>query len=155
MSDIYSGTYGSRKKQQRSAFGMLVDGVMMVLTIPIVLLFLSLLIVPHVNPNSAGVFSILGLIAPFVYAAMLVFALYWIVRWRWMAVPVLIVAFIGSFSLSLFYRPELKRYYEKSYPSDAVKVLTYNTRSFINDNGDGDRWIEIHYELYEKFLYLF
>lgn len=136
MSDIYSGTYGSRKKQQRSAFGMLVDAVMMVLTIPIVVLFLSLLIVPHVNPNSAGVFSILGLIAPFVYAAMLVFALYWIVRWRWVAVPVLIVAFIGSFSLSLFYRPELKRYYEKSYPSDAVKVLTYNTRSFINDNGE-------------------
>ena len=25
---------------------------------------------------------------------------------------------------------------------------THNIFAFINDNGDGDRWIEIHYELY-------
>lgn len=136
MSDFYSGSYGSRKKQQRSAFGLLADAVMMVVTIPVILLFVTLLFVPHVNPNSSGVFSILGLIAPFVYAAMLVMTLYWIVRWRRVAVPIVLIAFVGSFSLSAFYRPELKRYYEKSYPSDAIKVLTYNTRSFINDDGE-------------------
>lgn len=136
MSELYSDGYGSRKKQQRSAFGVLADAVMMVVTIPVVLLFVSLLIVPHINPNAVGVFSILGLIAPFVYAVMLALSLYWIVRWRWVAIPVCLLAVIGSFSLSLFYRPELKRYYEKSHPSDAVKVLTYNTRSFINDAGE-------------------
>ena len=26
---------------------------------------------------------------------------------------------------------------------------THNVFAFINDNGDGDRWIEIHYELYD------
>ena len=25
---------------------------------------------------------------------------------------------------------------------------THNIFAFINDNGDGDKWIEIHYELY-------
>lgn len=136
MSDIYSGHYGSRKKQHRSAFSLLGDAVMTAITIPVALLFISLLIVPHVNPNSAGVFSILGLVAPFVYGIMLVVTLYWIVRWQWMAMPLVIICLIGSFSLSAFYRPELKRHYEKSYPSDAVKVLTYNTRSFINDDGE-------------------
>ena len=27
---------------------------------------------------------------------------------------------------------------------------THNVFAFINDNGDGDRWIEIHYELYDS-----
>ena len=26
---------------------------------------------------------------------------------------------------------------------------THNIFAFINDNGDGDKWIEIHYELYD------
>ena len=26
---------------------------------------------------------------------------------------------------------------------------THNVFAFINDNGGGDRWIEIHYELYD------
>ena len=26
---------------------------------------------------------------------------------------------------------------------------THNVFAFINNNGDGDRWIEIHYELYD------
>ena len=135
MSDYYSGSYGSRDKHRKSAFGLLADAVMMVVTIPIVVLFVALFFVPYINPNSAAVFSILGLIAPFVYAAMSLLTLYWIVRWRWVAIPMVVIAFIGIFGLSLFYRPELKRYYEKSYPSDAVKVLTYNTRSFITDDG--------------------
>lgn len=27
---------------------------------------------------------------------------------------------------------------------------THNVFAFINDNGDGDKWIEIHYELYDS-----
>ena len=27
---------------------------------------------------------------------------------------------------------------------------THNVFAFINDNGDGDRWIEIHYELHDR-----
>ena len=27
---------------------------------------------------------------------------------------------------------------------------THNVFAFINDNGGGDRWIEIHYELYDS-----
>ena len=26
----------------------------------------------------------------------------------------------------------------------------HNIFAFVNDNGDGDRWIEIHYELYDR-----
>ncbi len=136
MSELYNNLYGSRKKKHKSPFATLVDAIAMVVTIPVALLFLVLLFVPSINPNSAGILSTLGLVAPFIYALLFVLTLYWLLRWRWMAVPMAILSIIGMFSLTLFFRPEVKRYYDKQYPRNAIRVLTYNTRSFINDNGE-------------------
>lgn len=136
MSEYYSGLYGSRKKVQRSPFAILLDTIMLVVTVPVVLIFIALLFTPAINPHSIGVLSTLGLVAPFVYGLMLVLTLYWVLRWRKIAIALLFFSFVGLFSLTQFYRPELKRYYDKSYPKEAIKVMTYNTRSFINDNGE-------------------
>ncbi len=135
MSDYYNGVYGSRKKDHRSPFATLADAIMMVVSIPVALLFLLLLFVPVINPNSAGIISTLGLIAPFIYVLLFILTLYWLLRWRWVAIPMTILSVVALFSLTLFFRPELKRYYEKQYPRNAIRVLTYNTRSFIDDNG--------------------
>ena len=40
------------------------------------------------------------------------------------------------------------------HPTDSVTAnywidSTHNVFAFINDNGDDDKWIEIHYELYD------
>lgn len=40
---------------------------------------------------------------------------------------------------------ELTKYETANYWIDS----THNVFAFVNDNGDGDRWIEIHYELYD------
>ena len=40
---------------------------------------------------------------------------------------------------------ELTSYETANYWIDS----THNVFAFVNDNGDGDRWIEIHYELYD------
>ncbi len=136
MSEYYSGLYGSRKKEQRSPFAMLLDTIMLVLTLPVVLLFVALLFLPAINPHSIGIFSTLGLIAPFVYTFMLILTLYWVLRWRKIAIGMLLLSFVGLFSLTQFYRPELKRHYDKSYPKEAIRVMTYNSRSFINDAGE-------------------
>ena len=81
MSDLYNNLYGSRKKERKSPFAALADAIAMVVSIPVVLLFLLLLFVPIINPNSAGVLSTLGLIAPFIYALLFALTLYWLFRW--------------------------------------------------------------------------
>ena len=58
--------------------------------------------------------------------------------------PMIIVAMCGLPSLSSFYKVELRRSYEEPFTErdakqkygSAVKVLTYNVRSFIDDNGE-------------------
>jgi endonuclease/exonuclease/phosphatase family metal-dependent hydrolase len=136
MSDYYKGLYGSHKKEHKSPFAALLDAVVFVITVVVAVLFVISLFVPVINPHSAGVLSTLGLIAPFIYVAMFVLTLYWILRWSWVAVPMILLSVISLFSLSLFYRPELKRHYDIKFPRGTIKVMTYNTRSFINDNGE-------------------
>ncbi|MBR7115101.1 MAG: endonuclease/exonuclease/phosphatase family protein [Alistipes sp.] len=148
MADYYGKTYSSsrRTRRKRSAIGNLIDVVMGVVTIGVATLFILTLIVPRLDPREYNELSTLGLIAPFVYIAQTLLTLYWFLRWRlWVAVPMMLVALSGVFQLSLFYKVELRRVYtepnlRKQYDRSAMKVLTYNVRSFIDD--DGERCID-------------
>ena len=148
MADYYGKTYSSsrRARRKRSAIGNLIDVVMGVVTIGVATLFILTLIVPRLDPREYNELSTLGLIAPFVYIAQTLLTLYWFLRWRlWVAVPMMLVALSGVFQLSLFYKVELRRVYtepnlRKQYDRSAMKVLTYNVRSFIDD--DGERCID-------------
>lgn len=145
MADYYNQSFsssGSRRRRQRSATGLLVDIAMGVVTLCVVALFLATLFVPTLDPREWGTLSTLGLIAPFVYAAQALLTLYWIVRWRVvLATLMVIVSLCGVFSVSLFYKLEFRRVYTEPnlrprYDSRALKVLSYNVRSFIDDRGE-------------------
>lgn len=145
MADYYGSTYGSvsgRRKRQRSATGLLLDMVMGVVTLGVVALFVATLFVPMLDPREWGWVSTLGLIAPFVYAAQAMLTLYWIVRWRILvAVLMIIVSLCGVAQLPRFYKFETRRVYtepnlRQRYDSRALKVLSYNVRSFIDDRGE-------------------
>lgn len=145
MADYYGSTYGSvsgRRKRQRSAAGLLIDMVMGVVTLGVVALFVATLFVPMLDPREWGWVSTLGLIAPFVYAAQAMLTLYWIVRWRILvAVLMIIVSLCGVAQLPRFYKFETRRVYTEPnlrprYDSRALKVLSYNVRSFIDDRGE-------------------
>lgn len=145
MADYYGSTYGSvsgRRKRQRSAVGLLLDMVMGVVTLGVVALFVATLFVPMLDPREWGWVSTLGLIAPFVYAAQAMLTLYWIVRWRILvAVLMIIVSLCGVAQLPRFYKFEMRRVYtepnlRQRYDSRALKVLSYNVRSFIDDRGE-------------------
>ena len=85
MADYYGRSYSSpsgRRRNQRSASGLLLDIVMGVVTLCVVALFIATLFVPTLDPREWSTLSTLGLIAPFVYAAQALLTLYWIVRWR-------------------------------------------------------------------------
>ena len=94
--------------------------------------------VPYVDPGSVWFFPVLGLAAPAVYVASVVLTLYWIIRWRWVcAGAMLVVVVAGLFKVSLFWRPEIRRSYatETAFDRAAVKVMSYNVRSFYGEDG--------------------
>lgn len=139
MADYYKTTYGSEngRKRGRSALGTLLDMVMLIVTLGVIVLFLMTIIVPTVHPERSQELSTLGLVAPFTYTAVLVLMLYWIARWRpLMSVVMILMTIIGLFSVSSFYKIELRRSYgEPAAERGEIKIMTYNTRSFIDDNG--------------------
>lgn len=139
MADYYRTTYGSEeRRQQKSVLGVFLDTLMLVVTVVVAIVFIATLFVPMLDPRGWGEVTTLGLVAPFVYVAQLVVMLYWIMRWRLlMAVPMILLCVIGAFSVSLFYKFEVRRSYSgKAYERTAIKVMTYNVRSFIDDNGE-------------------
>ncbi|MBO7331234.1 MAG: endonuclease/exonuclease/phosphatase family protein [Alistipes sp.] len=138
MADYYRTTFSSEAHRSgRSAIGIIVDLVLGAVSVVVAILFFFTLLVPRLDPRGWGELSTLGLIAPFVYGAQAMMTLYWIIRWRlWVAVPMIILSMFGLFSLSSFYRMELRRTYaEPKYDRMAMKVMTYNVRSFIDDDG--------------------
>ena len=144
MADYYKSVYSSsagRRRNKRSASGLIVDIFVGVVTLVVVALFITTLFIPTLDPRECGEISTLGLVAPFIYIAQTVLMFYWIVRWRVIvAVPMILISLMGVFQLSLFYKLELRRVYTESnlkpkYDKKALNVVTYNVRSFIDDNG--------------------
>lgn len=143
MGDYYKSSYtssGGRRRNQRSATGLIIDIFVGVITLVVVALFLTTLFVPSLDPRQHGEVSTLGLVAPIIYAMQAALTLYWIVRWRpFIAVVMVFVSLQGVFQLSLFYKLELRRVYSEPnlkprYDKKALKVMSYNVRSFIDDN---------------------
>ena len=143
MGDYYKSSYtssGGRRRNQRSATGLIIDIFVGVITLVVVALFLTTLFVPSLDPRQHGEVSTLGLVAPIIYAMQAALTLYWIVRWRpFIAVVMVFVSLLGVFQLSLFYKVELRRVYSEPnlkprYDKKALKVMSYNVRSFIDDN---------------------
>ncbi|MBQ5396501.1 MAG: endonuclease/exonuclease/phosphatase family protein [Alistipes sp.] len=145
MADYYKTSYssvGGGRRRKRSAAGYVVDVFVGVVTFVVATLFITTLFVPTLDPREWNEVSTLGLVAPFIYVAQVALTLYWIVRWRmFFAVPMIFISLLGVFQLSLFYKLELRRVYTEpnlkpKYDKKALKVMSYNVRSFIDDNGN-------------------
>lgn len=99
-----------------------------VTTIALVALILTLLS-PYVEPSTSKILTLLALVAPAIYIANLIFALSWIILWRWhIAIPIIVVLLIGLGNITLFVKiPLTKEYDTKSYRG-MVKVMSYNVK---------------------------
>lgn len=138
MADLYMNSGSRRPQPRRRSVGMaLFDTLMSVITIVTAVLMVVTFLVPYINPGKIWFLPLLGLVAPAIYVATVLTALYWIIRWRWVfAGMMLVLVFLGLFDVSLFYHPELRRNYgEATYDRAAFKIMSYNVRSFYG----GDR----------------
>lgn len=159
MSNSYYNDFGSAKKpKRRSIVGHLVDGAMLAASVITAVLTILVAFAPTVRP-AGWFFPTLSLVAPAVWFAAVLLALWWIIRWRWfrfalVALPLLCSA--GYFQR--FVRPEIKRtaddFVIAESPKEGAKqqqterqksvrrrdrstlsLLTYNVRHFYGADG--------------------
>ena len=140
MASDYYNEYGggSSGKRRRSLVMRLVDLVLTLVTLVVGVTMVLTYFVPYVDPGRVWFFPVLGLAAPAVYVASVVLTLYWIIRWRWGRAGVMLAIVVaGLFKVSLFWRPEIRRSYaaEAAFDRGAVKVMSYNVRSFYGEDG--------------------
>ena len=135
--NYYNGGYTREAKRRRGPLSLLFDGLLTLLSGVAVALMLLVWIVPHIDPAYMWALPMLGLVAPAVYVLTLVLGLYWVVRWRLKRAALMaVMILIGSFSVSLFWRPKVRRQYPvDSYGRSAIKVLSYNLRQLYDDQG--------------------
>lgn len=139
--EYYYREYADRngpRKRRRSLWIVLLDALMGVLSAITILEGVLTLLAPYVNPGRAWIFAILGLVAPAVYLATVLAALYWIVRWRWRWASVLLVLVaVGLFwRVPLFLKAEWRRTYgEPRYGRGTIAVMSYNVRGLYNERG--------------------
>lgn len=129
---------GASRRPRRSVTLYLADLLMGFVTAVTAVAMILTLLAPHVNPARWWGFPVLGLVAPAVYLATAVLALYWVVRWRWAFAGVaLALVAAGLFRVTLFYKPEFKRYYGDPKPErGSFTLMTYNVRLFYDDAGE-------------------
>ncbi len=84
MSNTYYNDFSSAKRAKRpSIISHLIDGVMLVASVVTAVLTVLVAIAPTVRP-SGWFFPTLSLVAPAVWFAAAILALWWIIRWRWL-----------------------------------------------------------------------
>lgn len=138
MAEYYHNRYGNDRKRKRNRppiWALLADTVMAVVSVLAVAGLLAVFIGQFVPPDSMWYFSLPVLVAPLIYMTATAAALYWIIRWKWMAVTAMSVFVVaGLFYVSLFYKLDIARQYgEPAYERGNIKVLSYNVRIFRND----------------------
>lgn len=138
MESYYEERDERRTGRRKTLIGVIFNAVMAALSVLVIVAALLTFIAPYVHPGGFWIFPVLALAAPVVYLGVLLFALYWIVRWRWRwASVMLFLVLIGLFKVSLFFRPEFRRVYDENdpEPKGAIRFMTYNVRNFYTDDG--------------------
>lgn len=112
----------------------MVNGIVLILSIAAAISLLLTLIAPHIDPSVSWIFPILGLVAPAIYIANVILALYWVICWRWYSIPMIALLICGVNNISLFVNMEISKDYGLDDYRNMPKVMSYNVRQFFNDD---------------------
>lgn len=159
--EYYHSTTGGRRPASRGPLMWLLDTTLTLVSGAVVVMMLLLLLVPRIDPAYTWALPMLGLVAPGIYLLVLVLTLYWVVRWRLKRAAVMgMMALIGAFSVSLFWRPAshraslLEKQIEQvdaqlTEEQDARKVgdLKKKRRLLLRNLQAGDGWMVMSYNL--------
>ena len=120
-------------KRKTGAVLWTADAAVFVLSVAVAGLLLASYAAPYVDPNRVIWFAFLGLVAPFLYVANGLLTLYWVLRWKSMAIVMGAVLLLGAGHVTKFFRPELRRDYQQSRTEGTLRILSYNVGGFLGD----------------------
>ena len=135
--EFYNGGYGEAPRGRGSLLLALLDLVALLLSVVTVVAMAAVFFVPRIHPSHLWILPVLGLVAPAIYVLTVMLTLYWIIRWRLKRAVVMgLLVLFGAFSVSLFWRPEVRRNrIPESYPRSTIAFLSYNVRLLYDDLG--------------------
>lgn len=135
MDSYYYGE-STRRGRKRSPLMLIVDGIMLVASIIAFATMVLTLVTSYYDPSTSWLFVLLGLVTPAVYIVTTLFALYWVIRWRWfMAIMLLLPLFVGAPSISRYIRIESSKSYSEPSRRGTVRLMSYNVKGFVGDDG--------------------
>lgn len=119
----------AKKKRRTSLFDLIVLTITALSSILMLLSYLA----GWVDPRKAWVFAPLGLVSPLLYLLNLLLALWWVMRWKIVALLPALALLAGVGSLTLFFHPALRKHYDKPDPAlrPDLRVMSYNIEGFI------------------------
>ncbi len=132
--DYYDSGYKTIGKK-RALLWIITRYIFFVVSVVAALTLALTLLAPIVSPEVWRGFSILGLIAPFIYITNFVVAMVLVIRLKWrFAIPIIILLLLGSGNISRFAKMNINKQYNTSNYRGTVKVMSYNLRSHVRDD---------------------
>ncbi len=113
----------------KSPLGYIINIVLYGLTLIAAIMLVVALLAGHVAPETMWWPAIIGLGAPIVIVVNVLIMLYWVLRWKAIALVPLIVLVAGFSGVSRYISPSLMKDYPHS-GKNSFRVATYNVRGF-------------------------
>lgn len=130
---------GKEKGSRRRIVLRVADALSMAVSCLVAAALLLSYLAPHVDPGAVLWFAFLGMAAPFLWVADIVLMLYWVLRWKPVAVVLAVAALAGAGHVTKFYRPSPGRVYSEQKVSGTLRVLSYNVEGFFGSDSLGER----------------
>lgn len=84
----------------------------------------------YTNPSKFWIFSLFGMFYQIILLINIIFAIYWIIRWKWFALLSIISILIGYNHIGRHYQLNLLKKNLNSDNKTIVKFLSYNVKNF-------------------------
>lgn len=126
-----------RRSRERKSYGSgfvvlkVADVVMMVATVICSLMLIGAKLARFVSPEKMWEPALLGLIFPVLFVVEIVCGLWWIVRWKRMAIVVAVLVLLCINPAGAYWKPDLRKYYGEEKPTKSeLVVMSYNVKGF-------------------------
>ncbi len=128
-SDSYRKRGGEKTGRRRTTIP---DIAIAIITVSVSAAMLLAFTAQWIHPEKAGLLPVLCLIIPVLYITETILALYWIIRWKKIALLPLTIVCTGTFGITGFFKPEFGRSYPNSgADKSSFTVMTYNVMGLM------------------------
>lgn len=115
-----------KKDKRLSFFGKL----LLFINLTFVLALLMAYLANYANPSKFWFFSLFGMFYQIILLGNILFVLYWIVRWKWIAILSITAILIGFNHIGRHYQLNLWKKNNNKSSKTTVKFLSYNVKNF-------------------------